>query len=813
MLKNYLKIAIRQLRKQKMYAAIKIGGFALGIAACLLIGLYIKDETSYDNSYPDVDRIFRIVGFYAHDGKVDKGTDWPAPMSKAIQSDMPEVEFCGRMMPNNLMGHAGNDELRRADHVQNTYEQGFVYADQEMLNILKFPMVNGNTETALKEPYTMVISKSKADKYFPGQNPIGQMMILDNDKAHPYRISAVMADIPSNSHLHQYSFLMTLKGQEFWGGEQNNWGDYNYPIYVKVRQGTNIAELEKKLSNDILKNYLLPEALKEGMKDAEKQVAKFSLHLQPVKDINLYSYDIADETLHSDIRFVWLFGAIAAFILVIACINFINLSTAKSANRAKEVGLRKVVGSYRSSLINQFLTESLVYSLISFILGILIAWLLLPYFNTLASKSLAMPFGEWWFVPIILIAALIVGTLAGLYPAFYLSGFRPVQVLKGSISTGSKSPLLRNTLVVFQFTASVILVISTIVIYNQTHFILNRKVGFDKDQVMVLQGTNTLGDKSVKSFKNDLAKIASVKSVSISDYLPVSGTKRNGNTFFKEGRERLDAGVGGQFWQIDDTYLKTLGMKIVEGRNFSYDMADDTAGRTIIINQTLAKKLNLKKPIGARITNGGLFTVIGVVQDFNFESMRGDIEPLALHFGLSPSIMTIKFRGEDVQNTVANVSALWKQYSPDQPIRYTFLDEEFANMYNDVQRTGSIFTSFAVLAIIIACLGLFALSAFMAEQRSKEIGIRKVLGATVSNITALLSIDFVKLVFIAIAIATPIAWYGMNKWLQDFAYKVPLSWWIFVLSGVMAIAIALFTVSFQSIKAALTNPVKSLRSE
>jgi putative ABC transport system permease protein len=813
MLRNYLKIAIRQLRKQKMYAAIKIGGFALGIAACLLIALYIRDETSYDKSYPDTDRIFRVVGFYAHDGKVDKGTSWPAPLGKAIQADIPEVEYCGRLMSNSLIGHAGNDELRRADQLQNTYEQGFMYADQQMLDILQLPMVYGNRKTALAEPYTMVISKSKANKYFPGQNPIGQVMVLDNDKAHAYRITAVMADIPSNSHLHEYSFLMTLKGQEFWGGEQNNWGDYNYSTYVKLKQGTNIAAVEKKISNDILRNYLLPEAQKEGMKDAEKEITKFSLHLQPVKDINLYSYDIQDGLTHGDIRFTWLFGAIAAFILIIACINFINLSTAKSANRAKEVGLRKVVGSYRSSLINQFLTESLIYSLISFILGIFIAWLILPYFNILASKSLVVPWAEWWFVPIVLISALIVGILAGIYPAFYLSGFRPVQVLKGSISSGSKSPLLRNSLVVFQFTASIILIISTIVIYSETHFILNRKVGFDKDQVMVLQGTNTLGDNNVKSLKSELSKIASVKSVSISDYLPVSGTKRNGNTFFKEGREKLDAGVGGQYWQIDDTYLKTMGIKLVEGRNFSYDMATDTAGKSLIINQTMAKRLGLKNPIGARITNGGLFTVIGVVQDFNFESMRGQIDPLALHFGFSPSIMTVKFKGGDVQSTVANVSALWKKYSPDQPIRYTFLDEQFANMYKDVLRTGNIFTSFAVLAIIIACLGLFALSAFMAEQRSREIGIRKVLGASVQRITTLLSMDFIKLVLLAIVIASPLAWFGMNKWLQDFAYKIPISWWMFAVAGLGAILIALVTVSFQSVKAALMSPVKSLRSE
>jgi len=813
MLKNYLKIAIRQLRKQKMYAAIKIGGFALGIAACLLIGLYIRNELSFDKSYPDNDRIYRIIGYYNIDGKTEKGTDWPAPMGKTLKADFPEVEISGRLMPNSLFDKAGSNEVRRANQVQNTYEQGFTYADQEMLDILQLPMAYGKREIALKEPLTMVVSKRVADKYFPGTNPVGQVMYLNNDKTKPYRIGGVMQNMPETSHLRKFDFLLTLKGVEFYNGEQDNWNASNYPDYIKLRPGTNVAQFEKKITSDIIKNYFLPAMLKGGMKDAEKEAQKFSLHLQKISDINLYSYDIYDDTPHGDVRFVWLFGAVAGFILVIACINFVNLSTAKSANRAKEVGLRKVVGSYRSSLINQFLTESLVYSLISFILGIIIAWVLLPYFNTLASKSLIMPFSEWWFIPVILISALIVGTLAGLYPAFYLSGFRPVQVLKGGISAGSKSSVLRNSLVVFQFSASIILIISTVVIYNQMHFILNRKVGFDKDQVVVIQGTNTLGDKNVKSFKNELLKLASVKNVSISDYLPVNGTKRNGNTFFIEGRTKLDPGVYGQYWQIDDTYLKTMGMKLVEGRNFSYTMAQDTQG-SVIINQTMVKKLNLKNPIGARITNGyGKYTVVGVVEDFNFESMRDQVGPIVLNFGLSPSIVSVKVDEADMKNTLTDITALWKKYSPDQPIRYTFLDEQFANMYQDVQRTGRIFTSFAVLAIIIACLGLFALSAFMAEQRSKEIGIRKVLGATVSNITTLLSIDFVKLVFIAIAIASPIAWYGMTKWLQDFSYKISISWWIFVLSGSVAIMIALFTVSFQSIKAASMNPVRSLKSE
>jgi putative ABC transport system permease protein len=813
MIKNYLKIAVRQLQKQKLYAAIKIGGFALGIAACLLIGLYIRDELSFDKSYPDTDRIYRVIGYYNTDGKTDKGTSWPAPMGKTLKADFPEVEISGRLMPNSLFEKAGSNEVRRADQVQNTYEQGFTYADQEMLDILQLPMVYGKRELALKEPLTMVISKRKADKYFPGKNPVGQVMYLNNDKTKPYRIGGVMQNIPETSHLRKFDFLLTLKGIEFYNGEQNNWNASNYPNYIKLRPGTNIAQFERKITHEIIKNYYLPVMIKDGMKDAEKQAAKLSLHLQNITDINLYSYDIYDDTPHGDVRFIWLFGAVAGFILVIACINFVNLSTARSANRAKEVGLRKVVGSYRSSLINQFLAESIVYSILSFVIGIILAWILLPYFNTLASKSLSIPWHEWWLMPSLIAAAFIVGVVAGLYPAFYLSGFKPVQVLKGSISTGSKNSILRNSLVVFQFSTSIILIICTLVIYNQTQFILHQKVGFDKDQVVVIQGTNTLGDKNVKSFKNELLKLSSVKNVSISDYLPVEGTKRNGNTFFIEGRTKLDPGVSGQYWQIDDTYLKTMGMKLVEGRNFSYAMAADTQG-SVIINQTLAKKLNLKNPIGKRITNGyGKYTIIGVVEDFNYQSMRDHIDPIVLNFGLSTSIVSVKVSGTDMKNTVTNITAVWKKYSPDQPIRYTFLDEQFANMYADVQRTGSIFTSFAVLAVIIACLGLFALSAFMAEQRSKEIGIRKVLGATVTHITGLLSIDFVKLVLIAIVIASPIAWYGMNKWLQDFAYKAPISWWIFALAGFTAIIIALFTVSFQSIKAALMNPVKSLKAE
>jgi putative ABC transport system permease protein len=809
MIKNYLKIAIRQLNKQKMYSAIKIVGFALSIAACILIGLYIKDELSYDQSYPDTNRIYRLVELYNDNGKLLKGNDYPAPISKALKADFPEIEKSGRFMPNSLFYGAGSNELRRADQVENAHEEGFTYVDQDVLDILKTPMVYGDRSKALAEPYMMVISKKKADKYFPNQNPVGKIMYLNNDQSKPYRIGGVMENPLHNSTL-QYDFYLTLNGIEFYKGEQTNWNASNYPDYMLLRPGTNVAELERKITNDLNKNYFLPALLSISFKDAGKLLQKLSYKLQPISDVHLRSYDIQDEFKHGDIRFIWLFGAVAGFILTIACINFINLSTAKSANRAKEVGLRKVVGSTRSGLINQFLAESMLYSVLSFVVGIILAWVLLPYFNVLASKTLVIPWLALWFIPVILVSAFIVGIVAGIYPAFYLSSFKPASVLKGSISTGSKNSALRNGLVVFQFTASIILIISTFVIYNQMEFILNKDVGYSKDQVVMLQGANTLGDNGVKNLKQDMLKLSSVKSVSISDYLPVEGTKRNGNELYNEGKSKVETGVDSQFWIADEDYLKTFGMKLVDGANF---VEDDKRGG-VIVNETMVKKLNIKNPIGKAISHGGdKMPIIGVVKDFNFESLRQPVGALALFYGRSPSIVSVKVSGGDMQNTIAQISSIWKNLSPSQPIRYTFLDERFANMYADVQRMGHIFTSFAILAIIIACLGLFALAAFMAEQRSKEIGIRKVLGASVESITRLLSFDFIKLVTIAILIAFPIAWWAMTKWLEDFNYKVPLSWWIFASAGLVAIFIALITVSFQSIKAAIANPIKALKAE
>lgn len=807
MFQNYFKIGWRNLSKQKMYSSIKIGGFALGIAACFLISLFIRDELSYDLQYPDGDRIYRVISSYNDDGSLDKGVWFQAPFANAIKEDYPEIEKAGRYNSSELFG-AGSNEIRRADKVENTYEEGFTYADQELLDILGVRFIYGNPARALDEPNTIVITKRKADKFFPGENPLGKLFVLNSNDAVTYKIGGVIENFPRTSHL-QFDFFITLKGLEFWPGEQSYWGATNYPTYILLRPGADVAQLEKKLSG-VVEKYMLPLWIKEGMANPQNEAGKLGLQLQPIKDIHLRSEGIQDRLSHGDIRFVWLFGGIAGFILIIACINFVNLSTARSANRAKEVGLRKTVGSLRSNIINQFLTESLLFSFFSFGLGVLLASLLLPYFNLLSAKSLSFPWNEWWLFPILLGAATMVGILAGLYPCFYLSGFKPINVLKGNLSRGSKNSATRSSLVVFQFTTSIILIISTLVIYRQVEYILNKNLGFEKEQVLLIQGTNTLGDQ-VKTFKNELLRVSQVTSATISDYLPIKGTKRNGNSFWNEGKKNESESVGSQVWIVDHDYVKTMGMKIVEGRNFSVDMPTDTM--SIIINQSMAKMLELNDPIGKRIMNWRFYTIIGVVEDFHFESLRDEIGPLAMVLGISPSIVSIKVNTADMPGLIQTLTTIWKKFSPNQPIRYAFLDEQYATMYADVQRMGRIFTSFAVLAIIVACLGLFALSAFMVEQRSKEISIRLVLGASLKSIFNLLTLNFLRLVLISIIIAVPLAWYLMKKWLEDFTYKTEITWEVFALSGIMALCIAVLTISYQSIRAALMNPASSLRSE
>lgn len=810
MVKSYFRIAWRNLAKNKMYSSIKIGGFAIGIAACLLIALFIGQELNFDNHYPDGERIYRVVSVGNFRGESSKGVHFPPPFANALQEDFPELEKTGRYSLNNSFG-AGANEIRRADQIENTHEEGFIFMDQSLLEIFQLPFIYGSRKHALSDPNTMVITKRVADKYFPDEDPIGKMFILNNDENRQYKVTGVIADLPVASHL-QYDFVMTLSGKEFYQGEQTNWRNSNYPTYVMPRPGTDIAQLEKKFSA-VIEKYFLPGVVDAGggEPDEVEWLKSFQFRLQPVSEIYLNLDDIGDNLSHGDVRYIWLFGAIASFILIIACINFINLSTARSANRAKEVGLRKVMGSHSGSLIKQFLTESVLFSFFSFALGLLLAWMLLPYFSALVAKSLVFPWKAWWLLPALGAGAVIIGIIAGIYPAFYLSSFRPVQVLKGYVSRGSKNSATRSLLVVFQFTVSIVLIAGTFVIDRQMKYVLNKKVGYDKDQVLLLQGTHTLGENILK-LKDELVRLPQVKQVTISGYLPVEGTERNSNAFFNEGKKGVDRPVGGQRWTIDHDYIKTMGLKIVNGRDFSIEIRSDS--QAVVVNQAMAKALNLDYPIGKSITNGwGTWPVIGVIEDFHFESMKQHIGPLCMMIGRNPHVVSVKANTTDMPGMIRSISKVWKEFSPNQPIRYSFLDQRYAGMYNDVERTGLIFSGFAILAIIVACLGLFALSAFMIEQRNKEISIRLVLGASVNRVFRLLTMNFVKLVLISLVIATPLSFYLMQEWLKDFAYKIEIDWKVFAMAGALSLLIAVLTISYQSIRAALMNPVDSLRSE
>ncbi len=805
MFKNHLKIAWRSIKKDKLFTIIKVGGFSIGIAACLLIALFIRNELSYDQQYANKSRIYRVVLQGMFKGELMKSVHFQLPFADALQTDFPEIEKAGKVNTVEIFG-SGKRGIRVSGTTQNNFEDGFMLVDQEAFEILEIPLEQGNPNEALIRPSSIVLSENMAKKYFPNGNAMGQSIILDNKSDKPYTVTGVIKSTPKNSHLN-YDFLLPIEDTNM------SWTNQNYFTYILVDEKANILELEKKMFS-IIENYVIPAQIERGRGQDFIDVLKtIEYKLQPVTDIHLKSdLKMGDGLKHGDIRFVWLFAAIAGFILLLAAINFINLSTAKSANRAKEVGLRKTVGAFKTNLVSQFLIESIVFSVISFIIGVLLAWLLLPAFNNLASKAIAMPWDYWWFLPVISVSALVIGVIAGLYPAFYLSTFRPVDVLKGSLSLGGKSGKLRSGLVIFQFTTSVILIIGTLIIYNQMDYILNKKLGYDKDQVVILEGTHVLG-RNTENFKEQLLQLPQVKEATVSNYLPIDGGSRNGNTFknVEEGDE--GRGVPAQIWRVDYDYIKTFGMQLKEGRDFSKDIASDSVS-SIVINSKMAQELGLQNPLGKELNNNGQnYTVIGVIEDFHFKSLKEDITALSLVIGKDDGSIAVKLSKGDVANALASIVGIWNRNVPNQTINYSFLDQDFAQMHEDVRQMGGIFNSFALLALFVACLGLFALSAFMVEQRKKEISIRLVLGAPFKSIYQLLTWDFMKLILISIVIAIPAGWYLMGRWLEDFAYRINIGWEVFLLAGLIALTIAILTISYQSIAATLIKPLKSLRSE
>lgn len=811
MLKNYLKIAWRNLLKSRGFTFINLAGLSTGISACILIAVYIIHETSYDKFVPNSDNIYRVVGRFDFGDRTERNVHFSANLARTIESDFDEIEQAGRIMDNDLFYGAGANEIQIDDEKMQHHEEKFAYADQAILDIFSVPMVFGDAKTALTEPKTIVISQAVAQKYFRDENPVGRVIYLNGNRDDPRRITGVMRDFPTNSHL-DYQCFLTMKGVEFGEGEQDRWIQSNYKNYVSIQPQTDVANFNQVLGSTVILKYLKPALVAGGYAMAENLENKADLYLQPMTDIHLYSADIDGESaFRNDIKIVWIFGTAALFILLLASINFVNLSTAKSANRAKEVGLRKVVGSSRANLISQFLTESMLLTLIAFAIGVILAQSLMPIFQSMTGIELSMPWGNRFFVPTLFLSALLVGGLAGCYPSIYLSAFSPINVLKGKLRLGSKSGGFQSSLVVFQFTISIILIIGTFIINEQMSFILNSKIGFDKDQVIQLYGTNMLGDKD-GVFKDELARLQGIESVTISDYLPLENTKRNGNQFTNEGRDKIDESISGQVWQVDEGYFETLGIELIAGRNFDPNIASDR--EATIVNQQMVKELGMIDPIGKKVSRSGqLNEIIGVVKDFRFDNMKQRVEPLALFLGKSNTIISVKANTSDMPGLLKSIEGKWNEFAPNLAFRYAFMDDSFARMYDNVRRIKIIFTSFAVLAIMVACLGLFALSAFMIEQRSKEMSIRKVLGASIQGIFRMQTQSFLLLILISFVLAIPISYYMMENWLKDYEYKIEIGWQIFLVSGVVSIAIALLTVSYHAIKSAQINPVNNLKGE
>lgn len=810
MFRNYFKITFRTLRKSKGYAAINIFGLAFGLACFIMISMYVADEWSYDRYHDKADRIYRIHSDIRFGGTDLNMAVSPDPMGPILKKDYPEVEEYARLYANE------GAKLFKKEN-QFITEQRVVYADSTLFSIFTFPALAGNLQTALNEPNSVVINETTAKKYFNTVGgAIGKMMECKDNDGILYKVTAVIKDIPQNSHF-TYDFFLSMDNVDYGFG---NYLSHNFHTYILLKPDADYKVLEKKFPQYIDK-YALPQAKQfmqiESMADFEKTGNRLVYSLMPLTSIHLYSARGVELGVNGNIQYVYIFSAVALFILIIACVNFMNLSTARSAGRAKEVGIRKVLGTGKNALISQFLTESTLMAFIALFFAVVILSLSISWFNEVAGKQMSLlTLLKPQIIIFLLLLPVVVGFLAGTYPAFFLSSFQPIQVLKGKIAGGAKNSRLRSSLVVFQFATSIILIIGTIIIYKQLQYIQTTTIGFNKEQVLVVDNT-AMGTNTAEAFKNEVSKLSGVQTSSFAGFLPVANSSRNDNSWSTEAVMNEKNGFNMQNWRIDYNYIPTMGMEIIKGRNFSPDFGSDSTA--IVINETAAKLLEFDNPVNQKLYTSDrdgvpiVYTIIGVVKNFNYESLRKDVGPLCFRLGNNRWASCYRIASADVSPLIKTIEAKFKTMAPGMPFNYHFLDESFDEMYREEQRAGKVAFSFSLLAVLIACLGLFGLAAYMAEQRTKEIGVRKVLGASVQNITTLLSKDFIILVGIASLVAFPLAWWAMNKWLEDFAFRVNISWWVFALAAGIALLIAVITVSFHAIKAAIANPVKSLRTE
>jgi len=806
MFKNYLKIAVRNLRKYKAYSVINISGLAIGMACCILSLLFVQQELSYDKFHEHAGQIYRVTtklsnpvaGWETHYAATS------FPVAPALKRDYPEVTDAVRIYRSDR-SLVGYEEKR-------FYEDRFFFADSTIFEVFSFPLLKGNPRTALKEPYSVVITEEMAKKYFGDDNPLDRALVLDNQ--HTFKVTGILKNLPRHSQL-QFEFLASyITLSDIIGKDKLETGWFiffpNY-TYLRLPKGYPPEQLAEKLPK-LVDTYMGAQLKSNGNSCA--------LSLQPLADVHLAQNLENELETNGDVGYIYIFSGIAFIILLVACINFMNLATARSSKRAKEVGMRKVLGAYRLQLIKQFIGESLLISFVALLCAIALAELLRPLFTALIGKILSMDYSHNWLALLgFLTITLFVGIVSGSYPALFLSRFAPVEVLKGKSKTGSAGLLLRRGLVVVQFAVSVIFIVGALVVYQQMHYLKSKKLGFNKEQLITITIPSAAVQQKCAAMKAQFFQLPGVENVTASSSSPGSGVRMM--PVRAEGAEEKDALISSIF-MVDRDFIRTFGIELAAGRDFSTDFpADDN--EAFILNeaavsqwgwesadQAIGKKFELLWNDKA-VKSG---EIIGVMKNFHFKSLRDKIGPVVLHLSSARiGAVSVRIRPENIPTTIGSLEQKWHELVSNTPFEYSFLDDNFARLYQAEEKLGRIFKVFSILAIFIACLGVFGLISFATEQRTKEIGIRKVLGATVAGIVHLLSKEFMKLVFAANFIAWPIAYYAMNKWLQNFAYRVELDWWIFVLAGGLALLIALLTVSAQAIKAALANPVDSLRYE
>jgi len=792
MLKNYFKIAFRNLWRHRVFSFINIMGLTVGMTACLLIFLYVRFEMSYDRFHSKADRIYRIVADIKTPTETipASGPAWAVPGH--LKFDFSEIEAFTRVMPDNIL-------LRKGDIKFN--ESKSLWADSMFFQIFSFKLLKGDPHTALKEPYSVVLTESTAKKYFGKADPLGQTILITSESS-PATITGVMQDMPENTQVKGDLLVsMSTITTKFAKGIDDQWSNYSPWAYILLKPGITPQSIEKRLP------AFLEKWSGKEMKELQMYV---TLKLEQLKSVYLYS--TRGDSLGS-IRNVYIFSIIALFILIIACINFINLTTARASERAKEVGIRKVAGAVRPQLASQFIGESIIICFIAFLLTLGLSSLLLSSFNQLAGKIISKGiFYDGGLIVLLLGSGIVIGLLAGVYPAFILSSFKPIEVLKGRFATSNKGTFLRKGLVIAQFAISTALIIGTIIVYTQMSYMRNRELGFNKDQVLVIE---TQREKKREALLQSISRLPNVKATSLSGSVPGSGQP---GAYSEVENIKGDLQITNlDLYYVDFDYIPLYNIKMAAGRAFNREFKTDS-NEAMILNEAATRLLGYHSPdqaVGKRFKQWGHEgKIIGVIKDFNYHSLQSPVKPLTMRMERDRfRLLSVKLNPANVQTTIAAIEKQFKTTIPNRPFSYYFMDEFFDRQYRSEERFGRLFLDFAALAIFISCLGLLGLASYSTMQRTREIGIRKVMGASVSNIINLLSKEFLKLVIISFFIAAPVAWYFMNQWLLDFAYRTHISWWIFAAAGTLAVLIALLTISFQAFKAAVANPVKALRTE